>query len=441
MIAAASDPPCGPGGATGRLVNGVSSVVPHIAARRGADVGQTGQTDRIEIVRSRSSSSARAQVLIAGGGFAALEAALALRALAGDRMGLTLLSPDPVFRYRPAATLEPFDGAPARCYDLRTVARDLGARYHPTRIEAVASEKRTVRLASGARLSYDALVLAIGARATASVPGALMFRDQRDVPMLKCVLRELDVGAIGRLAFVVPSGSSWALPLYELALLSAARVQRVRVETAISVVSPETEPLAMFGAEASRQVADLLIDAGVQFIGNSVATAVRRDGSLRLQFSGELKADRVVTAPQLRAHRITGVPARWWGFVPTDTLGRVEGLKHVYAAGDMTTFPIKQGGLAAQQADRIAHTIAASLGAPVKELHTTRVLQARLVGAERQLMLRTELDWQGRPTSVALELAEMDHPSSEAKVFGRYLTPYLESLRAPAHDQPTAAWA
>jgi hypothetical protein len=41
------------------------------------------------------------RVVIAGGGVAALEAALALRELTGERVRTTLLSPEPEFVYRP----------------------------------------------------------------------------------------------------------------------------------------------------------------------------------------------------------------------------------------------------------------------------------------------------------------------------------------------------
>jgi sulfide:quinone oxidoreductase len=124
--------------------------------------------------------------------------------------------------------------------------------------------------------------------------------------------------------------------------------------------------------------------------------------------------------------------------VATDIYGRVEGLPNVYAAGDMTTFPIKQGGLAAQQADRIAHTIAAALGAPVKEFRAAHVLRARLVGGARPLVLRTELDCYGQPTTATLEHSDRDTATAVTKVFGRYLTPYLEA-REPLAPSPLAA--
>ena len=95
----------------------------------------------------------------------------------------------------------------------------------------------------------------------------------------------------------------------------------------------------------------------------------------------------------------------------------------------MCAFPVKQGALATQQADRIAHTIASGLGLVFEEPDERTVLQARLVGSGTTLYLRSELDWQGRATVGTLRHAE-PAPLDCAKVFGRYLTPYLE-LREP----------
>ena len=121
-------------------------------------------------------------VVVVGGGFAALETVLGLRALAGDAVRISLVSPERVFAYRPAATLEAFGDVAPSAFDLDVIAADLGVGYHRTRVESVAGVRRRVRLGSGGRLTYDALVLAAGARATVGVPGALTFRDQRDLP-------------------------------------------------------------------------------------------------------------------------------------------------------------------------------------------------------------------------------------------------------------------
>ena len=84
------------------------------------------------------------RVVIAGGGFASLEAALALRALAGTRAEVTLISPNTAFTYRPVATIEAFDDAPPLRFDLAAIASDLGAAYHHTAVEAVAAEQQWV---------------------------------------------------------------------------------------------------------------------------------------------------------------------------------------------------------------------------------------------------------------------------------------------------------
>jgi sulfide:quinone oxidoreductase len=378
--------------------------------------------------RSNSSTSVT-RVAIAGGGFAAIEAALALRALAKQRIKLTLISPNAEFVYRPAATVEAFEDEPAFRYDLGEIAADLGADHHRAALEAVAPQEQRVRLNSGKRLDYDFLVLALGARARAAIPGAFTFRDQRDLPRFRILLDELAAGRTGRAAFAVPSGNAWSLPAYELAFLCANYAASYGANVEIVIVTPEPTPLAVFGGRASGLVAKLLAERGIGFVGRAIPHSVLRDGSLSLQFDAPVDADRVVAIPDLHGPRVIGVPATWSGFVSTDRSGLVEGLPSVYAAGDMTTFPIKQGGIAAQQADVVAHTIAAGLGAPVKELRQTRILRARLLDGEGAVVLRTELDALGRPTAATLQHHE-SRRTAELKVFGLYLTPYLSLYRS-----------
>jgi len=371
--------------------------------------------------------------VIAGGGFAALETLVALRSLAGDPPSVTLISPDPVFTYRPAATAGVFGEGPPQFYDLRAIAQDLDATYHRVRLESVGSETKYVRLSSGARLCYDHLVLAIGARARSTISGALTFRDQRDIPLFRRLLVDLQEGTVQRLVFALPAGFSWPVPLYELALLCTTYAAEHGVEVKITVVSPEQRPLAIFGTDGSHLVQRLLEERGVRFVGSAAAQTVNRDGSLGLQSGERIEADRVVAAPQLRGQWISGVPASWWGFVPIGAAGAVDDLPGVYAAGDMTTFPIKQAGIATQQADRIAARIAASVGMSTATPADRLILQARLIGGERPLFLRTELDHAGRPVSASLALVDAEDLADGAKVLARHLTPYLET------HQPFAA--
>jgi hypothetical protein len=68
-----------------------------------------------------------AEVLIVGGGVAALEAMMALRDLAGDRVHVTLVAPDADFVHRPWAVAEPFALGEARSFPLREIAADFAA--------------------------------------------------------------------------------------------------------------------------------------------------------------------------------------------------------------------------------------------------------------------------------------------------------------------------
>jgi sulfide:quinone oxidoreductase len=369
-------------------------------------------------------------VLIAGGGFGAVEAMLALRALAPECVSVTLISDSAVLAYKPAATMEAFEETPPRTYDLQAIAADARAFLRVDRLEAVAPHDHSVRLASFAQLDYDALVLAVGARAIAAIPGALTFRDQHEVHHIRRLMGELRSGELRRIVFAVPRGCSWPLPLYELALLTATRLRELDVKGEVMLVSAEIAPLCVFGEQASPLVADLLAERGVRFIGESDPQRVDRSGALLLASGETLGADRVVAAPRLRGPRITGLPADHSGFVTTDALGGVIGLPDVYAAGDMTSFPIKQGGLAAQQADMIAQRIASNHGAPVVQSRVHRVLRARLVGGAHPVFLRTELDEFGQVTAASTvhgHFSDSESVTPPEKVFGRYLSPYLHT--------------
>ena len=347
-------------------------------------------------------------MLIAGGGFGAVEAMLALRALAPERVRVTLISASPVLAYKPSATTESFDETSPRTYDLQAIAADVGASFRLDRLEAVASHDHSVRLESFAFLDYDALVLAVGARPTRAIPGALTFRDQREVNHIRHLAGELRAGKLHRIIFAVPDGCSWPLPLYELALLTATHLKEQGAAGEVVLVSPEITPLQVFGAQASRLVADLLTERGVCFIGESDPQSVEHDGALSTWLRGT--PGRRLCRRCTRAPRARGSPAcqptPGASSQPTRSAG-VIGLPDVYAAGDMTSFPIKQGGLAAQQADLIAQRIASENGATVKELRVQHVLRARLLVAHDPSSCEQSSTSSARPPTATLQFQSL----------------------------------
>ena len=132
------------------------------------------------------------------------------------------------------------------------------------------------------------------------------------------------------------------------------------------------------------------------------------------------RADRVVTIPLLRGPSIAGIPRDAGGFVPVDAHGAVRGVSDVYAAGDATDYPIKQGGLATQQADAIAEAIAARAGAPLTPAPFRPVLRGMLLTSEQPHYL--EADVAGR---TAPRTADVPLWWPPMKVAGRHLAPFL----------------
>ena len=89
------------------------------------------------------------KVLIAGGGVAALEAALALRALAGDLVDVELLAPEHHFWYRPMSVAEPFGLGEARRFDLAELAAAAGASFTPAALVGVDVTRKVARTSTG----------------------------------------------------------------------------------------------------------------------------------------------------------------------------------------------------------------------------------------------------------------------------------------------------
>lgn len=373
-------------------------------------------------MRNRNAHPLR--VVVVGGGFAAAEAVLALRAYAGDRVEIELVAAEPRFFFRPATTAALFTDGTVESFELAALAEQAGATLFHDRLEAVAPEVHRIRLASGAQRSYDALVLALGARARAAVPGAVTFRDQRDAGQLERVVDELHAGELSGLAVTVPAGVTWTLPVYELVLLAAAEVERLGLTTTVTLVTPERRELEVFGAPVNAVVAALLADRDVRVIRAAAPRAVDARG-LRLADGGSVPADRVIAAPALVGQRIAGVPAGFGGFVHTRAWGRVEGLADVYAAGDMTSFPVRQGGLAAQQADAVAAAIALRAGAGPPMPPLTSVLRAQLFGAPEPLFLQATLDQDGRPIAGGSQVYSEAPWWPHGTLFGRHVTPWM----------------
>lgn len=365
------------------------------------------------------------RVLIVGGGVAGLEAALALRDLAGDRIATTLLAPAPDFVYRPMRVREPFAYSAARHYSLEEITRDIGVELVQDAFKWLDPERRLVHTERGESLAYDALMLAPGATLRPRFQYALTLDDSRLDEQLHGLIQDVEGGYVHKLAFVAPTPMPWPLPLYELALMTARRAYDMNVNVSITLATPEDAPLAVFGSAVSEAVERLLVDNGILVL-SSAHSETPEVGQVSVHpGSRRLYVDRVVALPQLFGPDLPGVPTgSASGFIAVDAHCQVPTLERVFAAGDVTDFPVKHGGIAAEQADTAAESIAALAGAPVQPTPFNPVIHGVLLGGEKPLYLSAHITGGHGSSS---EVSETPTWSPATKIAAKYLAPYLES--------------
>ncbi|HUA48810.1 MAG TPA: FAD-dependent oxidoreductase [Solirubrobacteraceae bacterium] len=365
------------------------------------------------------------RVLIVGAGVAGLEAALALRELAGERINTTLLSGTPEFVYRPMRVTEPFAGSVARRYSIDEIARDIGAELALDTFKWLEADRRLVHTAGGESLEYDALLLAPGAILRPHFKYALTLDDARLDEQLHGLIQDVEGGYVHKIAFLAPTPMPWPLPLYELALMTARRAYDMNVDVSVTLVTPEEAPLAIFGKAVSDKLEELLEKNDILAV-TSAHADTPEEGQVSIRPGGRrLYVNRIVALPELCGPSLSGVPTDAPnGFLPVDPHGRVQKLDRVFAAGDAVDFPVKHGGIASQQADAAAEAIAALAGAPIDPKPFHPIIHGVLLGGDKPLYLSAHLTGGHGSSS---EISETPTWSPATKIAAKYLAPYLES--------------
>ena len=168
---------------------------------------------------TESTHTAPLRVVIVGGGIAALEAVLALHELAQGRVRVTLIAPESDFVMRPLGVAAPFSRGHVNDLPLAELMTEHSGRFLRGAVARVDAELHTVTLVDRTALDYDLLVLAQGARSVPAFSQAVTFGSHPGE--LNGILADLEQGWTRSVAFVVPAGCTWPLPLYELALMTA----------------------------------------------------------------------------------------------------------------------------------------------------------------------------------------------------------------------------
>lgn len=379
--------------------------------------------------------STQVRVVIAGAGFAAFETALALREYAKGAVAVYMVSSRSEFVFTPASTRELFGPVPETRWPLHGLARRAGAAIIPGSLAAVDAPGRRLVTVDGNAVDYDYAVVAIGGRPETwlNAPG-LTFVGSQDVAemarRLDDVVTRVAAGETVDLTFVVPLGGGWVIAAYELALMARRYLTAHGAGSGarLRVITSEDAPLGVFGEGASEAVTTALADSGIAL---TAGTVVRgwSSGQLRTVPGGMVPSDVVIALPRIRGPRVRGLPQTANGFVDATPDGRVRGRDRVFVAGDAGPFPVKQAGLACQEADLVAAAICADLGIDVPELPSSPVLRGVLWSGDGDQFLRRDLagghdESQG---SVSVATALWWPPG---KVAGRFLTPFLHQIEA-----------
>lgn len=369
-------------------------------------------------------SESRPEILIAGSGPGALEATLGLSRSEYLDATIALISPQIEFHYRPNMVMEPFGVAKTAKYAVAEVIRHPNVTQWKGTLERVDAEAGRAYSPEGDEFNFDALVIATGTETHADLPSPVVtFGDPGSLEKLKDIVGEIETGAVRNVLFSAPPGPTWHLPLYEFALMCADRAEHQSgQQIVISIATPESAPLDVFGAENSASVSQMCAELGV--VVYTDVTLETYDGTTaQLSDGSRYPIDRVFAMPRVTGRAPEGVPTNDAGFVHVDDNELVQGTSNAYAVGDVTDFRVKQGGLASAQADAAISAIETALGTREVAEPFGREIEALLLTADRRLAMRARI---GDESSQSLAVEQPTGPTQ--KIYSRLLSERLREI-------------
>lgn len=233
-------------------------------------------------------------VVVVGGGFAALEIALALRKQDGS-VPVTVVTSETKIVYRPWLIRVPAGGRQPPVIPFARLLAAAEVKVVPGSATAVDLEQRQVLLDSGARIDYGQLIVASGAVADRGrVPGA------REHAVFPC-----DLGDAAEFTARVSAGAErvavvfgWERPGpgLEYAAWIAAHLPGVRV----TAIDGDDTMARRFGGKATARVRTLIEQRGAQLITAGRVTRIS-DGTVELEGSA-VAADVIAVVAPLRGN-------------------------------------------------------------------------------------------------------------------------------------------
>lgn len=320
--------------------------------------------------------SAKAHVVVLGGGFAGLETAFTFARRAPDRVRVSVVADWPDFLFKPNTIYIPFGGGVDRLLiPLRTPLARRNIEFCESAVAEVDPAARIVTLADGRRLAYDFLVIATGAAMRpAEIPGlaehaaTIWTLDQmrRLGSRLALMAAQVRSGQRPRVLFLVPSGNKCSGPLYEIAFMLETwlRRRRVRDDVELTWTTHEHGFVQAFGPRLHALVGEEFARRGIDGHTDAIVTKVTADQVGYADGTVRGYDHLIAFPPYVAAVDYPGLPSGDGGFLTADLMDRrVRGHPEIFAPGDAGDFPVKQAFLALLQAAAVADAIAMQVGA------------------------------------------------------------------------------
>jgi sulfide:quinone oxidoreductase len=318
-------------------------------------------------------------IVIVGGGVGGLVAANELRRILPNMHKVILIEKNPEHAFAPSFLwLMIGDRKP------NTITKPVASLVRQG-VELIHAEAKNIDtstrsvITSGGTLSYDFLVLALGAElAPETIPGvgqsAYSFYTFEETKRLQQALHQFNGGTVAVVVCSLPYKCPGAP--HEGAMLIADYFRRRSLQSKVSVhlYTPEPQPMPVAGPELGEEVKKMLASKGVSFHPLHKLASVD-DLKNQLLFDGKepVRYDLLVAIPPHRAPRIAREAglANEAGWVPVDRSTLKTKHENIYAIGDITSITIpgrwkpdvpmmlpKAGVFAHDQAETVARRIA-----------------------------------------------------------------------------------
>jgi sulfide dehydrogenase [flavocytochrome c] flavoprotein chain len=334
--------------------------------------------------------ASKGHVVVIGGGYGGATAAKYIRMWSDGAIAVTLVEPQAAFVSCPISNL--VLGGTKSLADI-TLPYDSLNKRHGVRIvrdmaSAIDVDKRTVSLASGAKLSFDKLIVSPGIDLNfATIDGLNAANTSGKVlqawkagPETLSLRRQLEAMADGGVfAITIPEAPYRCPPgPYERACQVASYFQKAKPRSKVLILDANqdvTSKPALFKKVWAEQYKGM-----IEYRGQHKTTAVdAATGTLKFEVQGDVKADVLNVLPEMRAGVIAQtaglatVNKRW---VPVDFLTfESTAAKHVHVLGDSIQIAPampKSGHMANQHAKVAAGAIVAMLTG--QEINPTPVI-------------------------------------------------------------------